>query len=65
MESVKYDNGEKKRSFLYGVNASQGIYFIGKRNEDIVLGVNVYERFVKSKAKSTDFGFSLELGIKF
>lgn len=64
-ESVKYTEDKKRKYFLYGVSAAQGIYFIGKGRESIVLGVNVYERFVKSKVTPKDFGFSVELGIKF
>ncbi len=64
-ESIKYTDGAKKKFFLYGLSSTQGVYFIGKNNEDLVLGINIYERFVKSKITPNDFGFSVELGIKF
>lgn len=50
---------------FFGFSPSQGVYFIPKSKEGLVLGLSIYEKILSSEVYKNDIGIKLELGIKF
>jgi len=58
-----YDN--KSSNMIYGINPSQGIFFISESKIGITCGFGFYEKLMNSEVFKNDLGFKIELGIKF
>lgn len=64
-EILEGDWGAKEENFIVGMEANQGIYYIPKSKFGIMFGIGVYERFLSADVYDNDFGYRIELGIKF
>jgi hypothetical protein len=64
-ETLTDFNGNETDNFLIGLAPTQGIYFIPKSNFGFTFGVGIYERLLTSEVYKSDFGFKVEVGIKF
>ncbi|OJJ19172.1 hypothetical protein BKI52_20380 [marine bacterium AO1-C] len=63
---VLRDRQEKKsQNFLIGIGSKQGLMYIPKSSLGLVFGGGVFQRLQTSRIFSTDWGFELEIGIKF
>ena len=56
--------GKKTDNIFFGIEPSQGLYFIPK-SFGITFGIGLYEKFLTSEVYKSDFGFKAELGVKF
>ncbi|WP_045113688.1 hypothetical protein [Microscilla marina] len=63
---VLRDRQEKRsHNFLIGVGSKQGLMYIPKSSLGIVVGGSIFQQLQTSRVFSTNWGFELEIGIKF
>lgn len=63
---VLRDRQEKSsQNFLIGIGSKQGLMYIPKSSLGVVLGASVFQQAQTSRLFRTNWGFELEIGIKF
>lgn len=65
LEILRNRQEEKSQSFLIGIGSKQGLMYVPKSSLGIVLGGNVFQQLQTSRVFRTNWGFELEIGIKF
>jgi hypothetical protein len=65
LELLRDKQDNRSQNFLIGVGAKQGLMYIPKSPLGIVLGASVFQQAQTSQVFRTNWGFELEIGIKF
>lgn len=53
-----------ERKTLYGISASQGVYFISRSRFGLTIGVGIYEKIMGWDEHQSDQGVKVEVGVK-
>lgn len=65
LEILRDRQEKRSQNFLIGIGSKQGLMYIPRSPLGLVLGASVYQRLQTSRIYNTDWGFELEIGIKF
>lgn len=65
LEVLRDKQENRSQNFLIGLGSKQGLMYIPKSPLGIVLGASVFQQAQTSRVFKTNWGFELEIGIKF
>jgi hypothetical protein len=64
-ENLMGNYAREENNTFFGITPSQGIYFIPSAKSGITLGFSLFQKAISSNVYKSDFGLSLEIGVKF
>ncbi len=64
-ELITYEYGNSTSNLIIGMYGNTGIYFVPKSDNALVVGLSVFGQLLSSQTYPSDYGFKIEVGIKF